>query len=126
MGTDLTVERRNLGIYHDWLATSRTLDRAGLRNAVITPTPIAAGCSSRVLTMSRVQGTMISSALDNADGAQGEGHATVLHVLARALSVAALSIIEGGLFHADLHSGNMLLCEGGQQIAFIDFGVCGN
>lgn len=53
--------------------------------------------------------------------------------LARALAVQALSVLDdsgvagaGGLFHADLHAGNMIVCERSSSIAFVDFGVCGS
>merc|ERR1712046_319123 len=48
--------------------------------------------------------------------------------LVKALAVAAMSVIDdAGLFHADLHSGNILIMNddyGVCKVAFIDFGCC--
>jgi len=58
------------------------------------------------------------------------GDVGLQQVLIRALSVAALSVIDNdAVFHGDLHSGNMLVVQnasgGHDHIAFIDFGFCG-
>merc|ERR1711998_688745 len=74
----------------------------------------------QVMVMERLEGTPLSRL-------SGDASRAWARPLCRALAVAALAIIEGEVFHADLHSGNMLLCHQADRavVGFVDFGVCG-
>ncbi|NNL56140.1 MAG: AarF/ABC1/UbiB kinase family protein [Pseudomonadales bacterium] len=87
---------------------------------VFAPRPIAAASTTHILTMERVYGRAITDpALQQP--AQRE---RVQSALFAALQTWFLSISSCSFFHADLHSGNMLLQEDG-RVAFIDFGMVG-
>ena len=63
---------------------------------------------------------------DGHDHHAGNDRGSLWHrALARALAVSCLSILDGVVFHGDLHAGNMIYRRGTGDIAFIDFGVCG-
>mmetsp|Transcript_27674 Transcript_27674/g.69694 ORF Transcript_27674/g.69694 Transcript_27674/m.69694 type:complete len:598 (+) Transcript_27674:75-1868(+) len=126
---DLSLERRNMEAFRSWLSSSATLRRAGLARSVRVPRTFDLASASSVLTMERIDGAPLSELCRNTNKDVDAWQAP----LVRALGVAALSVIEGeALFHADLHSGNMLI-EGptatagmdSEQVVFIDFGCCG-
>ena len=108
---DFRLEAQNM------LDVARILDRAA--RAVIVPRPHPQLVTRRVLVMERLEGHALDSeaALD----AAGIDPAPVL----RALMV---SFLEGavihGVFHGDLHAGNMLVDPQG-QVAIFDFGITG-
>jgi len=127
---DLAVERRNMEAFRQWLRSSSTLRRAGLSCSVRVPHTFEQASASRVLTMEHVEGAPLSELCRGAS-AGGKGAEAWQAPLVRALGVAALSVIDGAsLFHADLHSGNMLVEQPGSpaedgKVVFIDFGCCG-
>ena len=76
-------------------------------------------CSTRVLTMERVNGFKV----DNIK------KLLTLHYdlddLGKKLALAYLKqVLEDGFFHGDPHPGNIFICEG--KICFIDFGIMGS
>src|SRR4030095_5429869 len=86
---------------------------------IIVPEPITDYCTSRVLTMERIDGKKISSLnplrLLEIDGPS----------LADELFQAYLKqILVDGLFHADPHPGNVFLTDD-DQIALLDLGMIG-
>eukprot|EP00931_Biecheleriopsis_adriatica_P059938 TRINITY_DN35949_c0_g1_i1.p1 TRINITY_DN35949_c0_g1~~TRINITY_DN35949_c0_g1_i1.p1 ORF type:complete len:585 (-),score=115.45 TRINITY_DN35949_c0_g1_i1:8-1762(-) len=126
---DLALERKNVEEFDRWLRSSATLRRARLAGRVQVPRTFPGASGSRVFTMERIYGVPLSELSREQDGSK-QG---VLHwqsALTSALSVAALSIIDGQtVFHADLHTGNMLAVPGASgtcdSVVFIDFGCCG-
>ncbi|MGV9709445.1 ABC1 kinase family protein [Gordonia sp. NPDC003424] len=75
--------------------------------------------SSRVLTMERVYAIRI----DDADAVRAAGHDGV--ALCRTLLLSLLeSAFHGGLFHGDLHAGNVLVDAEG-RLVLLDFGIVG-
>jgi predicted unusual protein kinase regulating ubiquinone biosynthesis (AarF/ABC1/UbiB family) len=73
----------------------------------------------RVLTMDRVEGCRLDdvAALDRA----GFDGAALLRVAVRAWLHSALV---HGVFHGDMHAGNLWVDDEG-RVAFLDFGICG-
>lgn len=124
---DLSVERQNIEDFRNWLDTSVTLRRARLHDTVRVPRTFSEASASRVLTMERIEGVPFSDICANP---QCEAPEQWQKSLTSALSVAALSVIDGtSIFHADLHCGNMIAVPGDtgacEKVAFIDFGCCG-
>lgn len=124
---DLTLERQNMEAFREWLTKSVPLRRAKLSGTVRVPRTYFRASASRVLTMERIDGVPLSEICT--PGKQRTNN-NWQDALTDALSVAALSIIDGpALFHADLHSGNMIVVPGTNgccdSVAFIDFGCCG-
>ena len=152
---DLGYEHANMLQYRQWLRSSVALRRSGLAGAVWVPEPIPTGCSASVLTMEWVDGVLLSDLRDDGGAAAATPAAATTSAaatsasrwkgaLAKALSVSALSVLDGAMtddgaggystegdgavtpcFHADLHMGNMLYCAATDSVAFVDFGVCG-
>ncbi|HVM08534.1 MAG TPA: AarF/UbiB family protein [Acidimicrobiales bacterium] len=91
-------------------------ERAGID--VQIPAPIPGLVTKRVLVMERIDG--VSAASD--DAMQRFGHAA--HDLVR-LAVAGVlhTTMIDGIFHGDLHLGNVLITERG--LSLIDFGIVG-
>lgn len=73
----------------------------------------------RVMTMERVEGIKI----DNIERLKKEGIDTekICHIVAEVLF---RQVFEFGVFHGDLHSGNIFVL-GHEKVAFIDFGIVG-
>lgn len=94
------------------------LDNTGVRS-VVAPRAYHAASSARVLTMERFYGCSLTDskalARQNLDPAAS---------LFEALNVWFASLMGCDFFHADLHSGNMLMLEDG-RVGFIDFGMVG-
>jgi len=123
---DLNLERQNMEVFRNWVYESPSLRRMGLESGVLTPKTYGHASGENVLTMDFVRGPTLSEL-------SSSGNTSPAHwqpALVNALTVAAMSIIDGpALFHADLHSGNMIMVRGPtssfDQVAFIDFGCCG-
>lgn len=125
MGLTEVVEqfRRTLMLELDFRHERANLDYiAGLTDAyshLTSPEAVGDFCAERVLTMSRIEGTALHClsplALTEIDGP----------TLARELFDAYLEqVLVNGCFHADPHSGNLLLTPGG-RIGIIDLGMVG-
>ena len=73
----------------------------------------------RVLTMERIDGIKI----DNIERLKEQGIDTekISHIVAEALF---RQVFEFGVFHGDLHSGNIFVL-GPEKVAFVDFGIVG-
>lgn len=98
---------------------ARDLQVLGDNRRVVVPQPVAGMVSSRVLVMTFVDGV----AFDNIDAMHQSGHdlEDVLRTAVRAWVEAALV---HGLFHGDVHAGNLLVTPDG-GVAFLDFGIVG-
>ncbi|GAA0611128.1 hypothetical protein GCM10009547_11470 [Sporichthya brevicatena] len=86
---------------------------------VRVPRPIPGLITSDVLVMERVDGVPYTAARERyGDAIDG----------AKLLRLAAAGVLEHaliyGVFHGDLHSGNVLITENG-TISLVDYGVCG-
>jgi ubiquinone biosynthesis protein len=103
---DYTVERENTQ------AVAAGLDPAG---GIVVPRTFPDASSPTVLVMERLAG---SSELDHLAGADREALAT------RLLGSTLRQIIVTGVFHADLHPGNVLIAPDG-TIGLLDFGSVG-
>lgn len=159
--TDLSVERANMLAFEAWRASSASLRRARLADAVVVPRVFAAASATGVLTMQRLRGPLINSCAaapqasggadadadddddarpaaadvgassESAEGSDARNGAPIetkgwQRALSRAMAVAALSIVDPkGLFHADMHMGNLVYLPGTGQLGLLDFGVCG-
>ncbi|MFN3605392.1 MAG: ABC1 kinase family protein [Leptonema sp. (in: bacteria)] len=74
--------------------------------------------TSRIITMERLNGIPLR------DPEQIRKIKNPQEVIAKALQIWFLSLIAFDFFHADVHSGNLMLLDDG-RIAFIDFGIVG-
>ncbi|WP_298668487.1 AarF/ABC1/UbiB kinase family protein [uncultured Methanofollis sp.] len=86
---------------------------------VVVPTIFWEYSGPRLLTMTFIDGVRI----DDLDGirALGVSPARIADVL---LAVYLKQVFEDGFFHADPHTGNLLVTKGG-SLAFVDFGTVG-
>jgi aarF domain-containing kinase len=109
---DFVKEASHLDDFRKFLAT------AGIRT-VVAPCAYHQASSSRVLTMERFYGCSLTDP-------EALGHLDIdpAASLFEALNVWFASLTGCDFFHADLHSGNMLLLQDG-RVGFIDFGMVG-
>ncbi|MEH6588674.1 MAG: AarF/UbiB family protein [Halioglobus sp.] len=87
--------------------------------SVTAPKPYRQASGTRVLTMERFYGCSVTDEV-----ALGSNRGDSTTALFEALNVWFSSLTACDFFHADLHSGNMLLLEDG-RVGFIDFGMVG-
>lgn len=113
---DFRLEAENMLDVAHVLARTAT---AGSDRALVVPRPHPTLVTRRVLVMERLHGyawgdatTMRAAGLDSA----------------QVLMAALISFLEGlvlfGVFHGDLHAGNLLVCPDG-RVALLDFGITG-
>lgn len=88
---------------------------------LVVPTPIQELCSERVLVMTRIQGKPLSSASDELATLTAEQRAGLASCLANGVM---RQIFVTGIFHADLHPGNVIYTTDG-DLALLDFGSVG-
>jgi ubiquinone biosynthesis protein len=109
---DFRIEAENM------LDMAAMLSRCGI-TTVITPRPHPELVTRRVMVMERLEGI----AFDDVDAMRDAGIDT--HEL---LSAGMLGFLEGvmveGIFHGDLHAGNVLVTADGRY-ALVDFGITG-
>lgn len=97
---------------------SRFLANSGNRE-VVAPKPYLQASNTRVLTMERFYGV----ALTDMEALKAAGH-DAPQSLFNAMNTWFASLTQCDFFHADLHSGNLMLLQNG-QVGFIDFGMVG-
>lgn len=109
---DFIKEAENLRVFREFLAASGN-------QQVIAPKPYLQASSARVLTMERLYGSALTdtAVIDSVGIDPGES-------LFHALNTWFASLTQCPFFHADLHSGNLLLLKDG-RVGFIDFGMVG-
>lgn len=90
---------------------------------VIAPKTYPHACSKRLLTMERIYGRSFTD-ISNNTAEDNQSADNTKAALFNALNVWFTSIKYCDFFHADLHSGNLLLTDS-NQVAFIDFGMVG-
>jgi len=107
---DFVKEAENLNVFRRFLVETGN-DR------VTAPKPYPKASSARVLTMERLYGCALTDQglLGGRDPSEG---------LFNALNTWFASLTQCSFFHADLHSGNLLLLDDG-RVGFIDFGMVG-
>ncbi len=105
---DFTTEARSIGRFR--------ADFSG-ESGVLIPATFPALSTSRVLTMEFVRGTKVT-AIEHMDVDAEE-------LALRMLRVVFMMVFRNGLFHGDLHPGNILIQPDG-TIGLIDFGLVGS
>ena len=110
---DFVKEADNLEAFNEFL------QRSGI-GEVVAPRPYRKASGTRVLTMERFYGVALTD-YDNLDQYTDDP----AMVLITGLNTWFSSLMECDFFHADLHSGNIMLLEDG-RLGFIDFGLVGH
>lgn len=108
---DFAKEANNLDVFRQFLRDTGN-------QQVTAPKPYRQASASKVLTMERFHGCSLID--ENAS----QQPVNVSDSLFQALNTWFLSLTQCDFFHADLHSGNMLLLDDG-RVGFIDFGMVG-
>ncbi len=109
---DFLKEARNLDEFRQFVQST------GNQN-VVAPKPFHAASSVKILTMQRLYGRSLT---DQESVVDSSGAAAT--ALFNALDIWIASLTRCETFHADLHSGNLLLLED-NKVGFIDFGMVG-
>ena len=86
---------------------------------VIVPEPIEGMVTERVLVMTFVEGTCV----DDAEALRARWPRPE-DLLRRGVRAWLESALEHGLFHGDVHAGNLLVTPSG-DLAMLDFGIVG-
>jgi predicted unusual protein kinase regulating ubiquinone biosynthesis (AarF/ABC1/UbiB family) len=107
--------------YRQEAATLRRFAEAAARvgDPVVTPAPVEALTTGRVLVMERIAGERLTTALERA-AAAGDLAARD-QVCAALVSSVARQVFAHGLVHGDPHPGNLLVTPDG-ALALLDFG----
>lgn len=109
---DFTKEAQHIEAFQSFI------DMSDIKT-VVAPKVYKKASGLRVLTMERFYGCSLTDK-DASDKSQGDPAAALFE----ALNVWFASLMHCEVFHADLHSGNMMLFEDG-RVGFIDFGMVG-
>ncbi|WP_298871254.1 AarF/UbiB family protein [uncultured Microbacterium sp.] len=117
---DYRIEARNTRMIH---STLDLIDRAepSRRGVVTAPRVFEAASGQRVLTMDLVDGAALSDSVDRLATFSAEDRDRLAQTL---MSTVIEQILVYGVFHADLHPGNVLLKRDG-TLGLIDFGAVG-
>jgi hypothetical protein len=104
-----------------WMAEFRAnLSTFGDNRHVTTPEPVPGMCHERVLVMTYVEGHPV----DQLDALAESGH-DFEELLRLGVRAWLESAFEHGLFHGDVHAGNLFLTPDG-KVALLDFGIMGH
>jgi predicted unusual protein kinase regulating ubiquinone biosynthesis (AarF/ABC1/UbiB family) len=109
---DFIKEAEHIKVFRNFLESSNI-------TTVVAPKVYDRASGLHVLTMERFYGCALT---DKNASEKSQGDPT--EALFEALNVWFASLINCEVFHADLHSGNMMLFEDG-RVGFIDFGMVG-
>lgn len=116
--TESLAEELDYGIeVENMQALKASLD---VRNVKV-PTVVTESSSSRLIVMERFDGTPVSQARDILAGLTPEQRAGSAKVL---LQAVLGQILNDGIFHADLHPGNIVIWADG-SVGLLDFGAVG-
>lgn len=105
--TDFRVEASHL---------QRFAENFAGNDSIVIPAVFRSHSAEQVLTMEWVEGVRIARAREAGFDMRKVGE--------RYLSAAFQMLLEDGLFHGDLHPGNVLVLEG-NRLALLDFGLVG-
>jgi predicted unusual protein kinase regulating ubiquinone biosynthesis (AarF/ABC1/UbiB family) len=117
-----TTLRAELDFHNEarWMAEFETNLRAfGDNDRVVVPRPVAGLVTRRVLVMNFIDG----SPVDDVARLEADGH-DLEELLLAAIRGWAEGALVHGLFHGDVHAGNLMVTDDG-NIAFLDFGIMG-
>lgn len=104
-----------------WMAEFRSnLESFGDNRHVTTPVPIEGMCAERVLVMTYVDGHPV----DDLDALAAGGH-DFEEILRLGVRAWLESAFEHGLFHGDVHAGNLFVTPN-SEVALLDFGIMGH
>ena len=109
---DFEKEAENLSVFRSFLQQS------GFADTAHAPKPYPDVSGQKILVMERLYGKNITDPQALADGSAPQ------EALFQALNIWFASLMSCEFFHADLHSGNLLLLRDG-RVGFIDFGMVG-
>ncbi|MFT7403066.1 ABC1 kinase family protein [Zhongshania sp.] len=109
---DFFKEAENLRVFRKFLSDSGN-------DVVLAPKPYHSASGGKVLTMERFYGVALTNEVAMAKGAFDPASS-----LFNALNTWFASLTQCSFFHADLHSGNLLILADG-RVGFIDFGMVG-
>ena len=103
-----------------WMvAFERNLRAFGENERVVVPVPEDGLVTRRVLVMSFVDGRPV----DDVEALRVDGH-DLQELLLAAIRAWAEGALVHGLFHGDVHAGNLFVTSAG-EVAFLDFGIMG-
>ncbi|QIK71610.1 AarF/ABC1/UbiB kinase family protein [Propioniciclava coleopterorum] len=115
---DSLDEELDYGVELDNMAALRpSADARGIR----IPQVDASLCSSRLIVMERLTGTPIAQASDLIAGLDADVRAAAAQ---RLLAAVLGQLLDDGIFHADLHPGNVVIWDDG-SVGLLDFGSVG-
>ena len=103
----------------DMATFSANLRRGGLHPRLVVPRPIPGMVGERVLVMTFVDGVPV----DDGAALRAAGH-DLEELLRIGIRAFAESAFVHGLFHGDLHAGNVFVTPEG-DVALLDFGIVG-
>jgi predicted unusual protein kinase regulating ubiquinone biosynthesis (AarF/ABC1/UbiB family) len=109
---DFTKEAQHIESFRSFLNISDI-------KTVVAPKVYSKASGLRVLTMERFYGCSLTDS-EATNKSQGDPSTALFE----AMNVWFASLMNCDVFHADLHSGNMMLFEDG-RVGFIDFGMVG-
>lgn len=113
--------RRSLDEELDYRTEFRSLSVLRGSALVMLPGPHAAASTRRVLTMDYLEGVPLSRAGEQFAALDADARRRLAEAL---LDVVLRQLLVDGVFHADLHGGNILLLPDG-QLALLDVGAVG-
>lgn len=111
---DFKKEAQNIAAFR------RYLDDADLNSIAKAPYVYAQFSGERVMTMEYFKGAALTDLDAIEKVSRGDPEATLVN----ALNVWFGSVLACESFHADVHAGNLIVCEDG-KVGFIDFGIVG-
>jgi predicted unusual protein kinase regulating ubiquinone biosynthesis (AarF/ABC1/UbiB family) len=103
----------------DMAAFAANLRAGGRPSRIVVPDPIPGMVGERVLVMTFVDGVSV----DDGDALRAAGH-DLEGLLRTGIQAWIESAFVHGLFHGDMHAGNVFVTPSG-EVAFLDFGIVG-
>lgn len=114
--TDFLKEATNTEEFRDFLIEN------GLIKEATAPRVYRDFTTKKVMTLERLRGVSLLDEETIAKVVKDDAVGT--DIIISALNIWSLSVVSMPWFHADVHAGNLMLCEDG-RVGFIDFGIVG-